>query len=315
MSESTSGVRVYPCYGERDLWCRRALGLMLCLVAVGLVLADVSRAYAGLVVTVVLKDGTVIDGEIILRTKTILRLRTVHGERKYRLNKIKQIITPGTDPTDLGAGFDELPGEAQQILDARALYALGQWAAVIERLTPLVNPRGNLSNQMLIRWLLIEAHQRQGDFAEAREHLDFAAEHGQPKDKMRADAHLQIFADNPDYDLRLIGSTRARFFLDDEMLITGKQPGALAQADIMEAALRAYCDQILRSEEASVRAFAFNPRQMIADTLRALDDPQRRGRAVNALPHLPKLKKVENSLYRVQAVLPGYADAYELNLV
>ncbi len=287
----------------------------MCLAAVALVLTSTSRANAGSLVTVVLKDGTVIDGEIIQRTKTVIRLRTAHGERKYRLNKIKQIITPGVDPTDLGAGFDELPSEAQHILDGRALYALGQWTPVIERLTPLVNPRGNLSNQMLIRWLLIDALERQEHFGEARQHLDFVTENGEPKDKMRAKAHLQIFADNPDYDLRRLGATRARFFLDDEMLIAGKKPGALAQADIMEAALREYCDQILRGEETSVRAFAFNPRQMITDTLRALDDPSRRGRAVNALPHLEKLKKVENSLYRVQSVLPGYADAYELNLV
>ena len=315
MSNSTAGVRTNPSYGKNDLWRRRTSRLFLCLVTVGLVLANASRAHAGSVVTIVLKDGTVIDGEIVLRTKTMLRLRTVHGERKYRLKNIEQIITPDSDPTSLGAGFDQLPSEVQQILDSRALYSLGQLGPVIERLTPLVNPRGNRTNQMLIRWLLIEAHQRLGHFAEARKHLDFAAEHGEPKDKMRADAHLQIFADNPDYDLRLIGSKRARFFLDDEMLVAGKKPGALAAASMMRAALEEYCDQILLSEKASVQAFARTLNQSLADTLRALDDPDRTGKATRALPYLDDLKDVENSLYRVQAVLPGYADAYELNMV
>lgn len=316
MSESIASVRAYPSHGNKDLRWRRAPGLLvLGLVAFGLVFADASRANAGAVVTLVLKDGTVIDGEIRLRTKTMLRLWTVHGVRKYRLKNIEQIITPDSDPASLGAGFAELPSEAQQILDARALYSLGQWTPVIERLTPLVNPRGNRSNQMLIRWLLIEAHERHGHFAEARKHLDFAAEQGEPKDKMRAEAHLQIFADNPDYDLRLIGSKRARFFLNDEMLVAAKQPKVLATAKMMRAALEEYCDQILLSEKASVQAFARTLNQSLTDTLRALDDPDRKGKATRALPYLDDLKDVENSLYRVQAILPGYADAYELNMV
>ncbi len=294
---------------------RRTVGVVLAIVVVGLLLIRTSEASAGTVVTVVLKDGTVIDGEIVLKTKTVLRLLTVHGVRKYRMNKIDQIITPGSDPTELEGGFGELPDEAQQILDARALYALGHWGPVIERLTPLVNPRGNLSNQMLIRWLLIEANERQGNFAAANEHLEFAAEHGEPKDRMRAEAHQQIFQDNPEYDLRRIGSRMARFFLDHEMLIAAKEPGVLADAKMMRLALEEYCDQILHSEQASVQAFARSLNQLRADTLRALDDPDRKGKAVNALRYIEELRDVESSLYRVQAILFHYADAHEINLV
>lgn len=286
-----------------------------CLLAVEFVLITPSRAWGASVVTLVLTDGTVIDGEILSRTRSVIRLRTAHGVRKYRLNKIEQIITPSSDPADLEGGFDALPSEAQQILDARALYATGRYQEVIERLTPLLNPRSNKTNQMLIRWLLIDANQRLEQFREATDYLEFVSEHGDPRDKMRAKAYLQVFEDNPAYDLRLIGDKRARFFLSDDMLVKGKEPRALADVEVMHAALKEYCDQILLGEQASVQAFARNLNQLLADTLRALDDPDRTGRAVNALPYIEELREVESSLYRVQAVLLHYADAHEINLV
>ena len=266
--------------------------------------------------TIVLKDGTVIDGEILTETRTVIRVRTDHGVRSYRKKNIERILKPTGDLSDLANDdFTSLPSEAQAILDARALYSLGDWQRVIELLTPLVAAPTTDSNKILMEWLIIQTNERLGRFSEAKQGLQAFIDHGGPRDLARATAHLQIFKDNPDFSLRLIGKTRARYFLarERELLIRGKESSALADQDLMDAALHEYCDQILLDEAVSVEAFRAS--LDVQETLRSLDRQPILGAVTKYLPYIDRLTKVETSHWMVQAISYGYGDAFELDLV
>jgi hypothetical protein len=168
---------------------------------------------------------------------------------------------------------------------------------------------------MRIRWMLIETYERQGKWETVEELLSKTLEDGREPDKLRAQAHLDIFKENPSHTLRKIGGRRTAEFLSREMRKRGKLVGALQARDMMKAALLEYLDQILRSE--NVSAEVFRESLDVQETVRAIEkeiEKQSRN-VVRALPYVEDLRKVEASLYRADAILPGYVVGYELDVV
>ncbi len=275
---------------------------------------------AGAVADIItLHDGTVIEGTIVKESATYIRVETATGDRSFFRRDI-QSITRATDEgsadyairstTDF-ARLDEL---ARQIKNAEALYAMHRYDDIPGRVEPLLG-KGTRTDDSRIHWLLIESYERQGNWETAESLLHEMSEKGSDDDKIRAKAHLDIFADNPGHTLRKVGKRRAKEFLSREMRNRGRYPDALKDRDMMEAALLEYIDQILKDEKISV--FKLEEDLDVEKTLQFVQKRIEDG-AVNIVPDLPyleEMQRVKASLDRVNAILPGFADGFQLNLV
>jgi hypothetical protein len=161
--------------------------------------------------------------------------------------------------------------------------------------------------------MIIETLQRLDEFDRAIELLEELRKNGREQDKMRAKAHLDILEQNPDRSLRRVNKVFARSFLKRPDRIRAKEPGALAQSDLMEMALEQYCDQILLHDKLSIHGLRKDLEP--DETLEALlEMPERASDVMEYLPFAEKLRKVEDSLDRVEAILPGYTYAYRVDL-
>ena len=267
--------------------------------------------------TIILKDGTFIDGEITLRTSQTVRVQSIYGERTYKLRDIEEILetVDYADPESVER-FEQLPKALQAVLNARADYNLGNHDRALSRLEPHLDYDENQAVRNSLDWLVIEIYERKGQWEEAKTRLEDKVDKGNPREKLRAEAHLDIFKRNPDYDLRYVGTKQARNFLviaDKELRYRAREPNSLMDREVMDAALAEYCEQLLRAEGFSVGALEESMNRN--KTFEALRDLKPGGNVEERLPYIDMLKRAEQSISKAQAVLPGYGSIYELQLV
>ncbi len=295
---------------RRGLW---RVGAMLCgvLVAAAAAWGD----------TIVLKDGRIIEGEIVRESSRYIRIKSQGISRSIRRKDIERIEREGDNTSLLdamrsGRAYTKLSPLAQELKDAEALYRLGRF----EEIPPLVEPligEGAKEDDMFIRWLLIENYERQGKWEEAEALLKKTLEDGRQEDKIRAQAHLDIFEENPGYTLRKVGGKRARHFLPWDMYLRGKRRNALQDPEMMEAALRAKLNQLVRSEEVGVVAFSeqLDQREMFELIDETIEEDDHASMVVKSLPYLDALHRAETAVYKADAILPGAARGFALDLV
>lgn len=264
--------------------------------------------------TIILKDGTFIDGKIKLQTSASVRIETRLGLRTFNRKEIDQIVESVDDSSSAAQkSFEDLPAATKAVLNAQAEYTLGNYEKALARIQPFKDYTENKAVRMRIDWLTIEVNERLGKWDEAKKLLKEKQQSGTPAEKTRAKAHLDILEVNPDYDLRFVGKKNARnFLLDDELRNKAKEPGALRDPEIMRRALEEYCEQLLVEDQLSVKAFAdkLDPKK----TLEAVKNASGGGDISGQLPYIADLKKAEASLAKAKAILGDYSTAFELDL-
>ncbi len=269
--------------------------------------------------TIVLKDGSIVEGDILNETSTTLRVKTLFDVRSIKRRDIDKIFDADAD-TALSPGataeFDALPAHVRALLNARADYKLAKYERVLERLDGLVDRPADAGDQSAILWLIIESHERLAHWDTAEELLEKAKEEGSYWDQIRAKAHLAIFKDNPRHDLRVVGKVFARNFLPQTLVRRSREADSLADVRLTTEALSEYCDQMLRHEKTSIQAMEdrMNLRATL-EAIRELPKGVNMSLLLQSMPYYDDLLKAEKSIYKAQAVLPGYADAFVLNLV
>ncbi len=284
---------------------RRPASLALCLLLGAAVRAD----------TIILTDGTFLEGEITLETSRTVRVKTHFGTRTYLRSEIEQVLetSDSLDPQAVNK-FDGLPAPVKAVLNARAKYDLGRYEQALSRLEPVRRYEGNPAIRIRIDWLIIELNERLGRWETVRALLESKEESGTPQEKTRAEAHLAILDANPTYDLRYVGGKHARNFIrDPRLLAKARRPGALTDHLIMQLALEEYCEQLLAENELSVKAFG--EKLDFEDTYEACRELPRAGDVSRHLPYLEELKHAESTLAEAQAILGDYGSAFEMDLV
>lgn len=280
-----------------------------------LILATTIRADS-----ILLDDGTTVSGTIIREGRTRVVIQTEFGRKSIPKRRIKSMVRDadvslprGTLP-EVVQHFENLDVLSREVANARALYALGRYEEIIPRLSPLQNAEDKRDEQYELRWLIIYAHQRLGSFDEAIAMLKEMKAAGRETDQVRATAHLDIFDQNPpDRSLRRVGRVLTRQFLSREERFKAKEPNALTDETLMRKALEEYCEQLLVDEKVSTRAL--QKRLDLELTLEAFRDlPRAASRLDQYLPFAEDVRKVQASLDRVEAILPGYAQSYEVAL-
>jgi hypothetical protein len=269
---------------------------------------------------ILLKDGTVIEGDITRKSRRYVRIKTAFGEKSYRRSLIEKIIEESLEGSASLAirrveHFEKLPDLAKTLKNADALYKLGRFDEIPPLVEPLIG-KGTKLDDMRIRWLLIEHYERQAKWDEAEELLNKTLEDGREPDKIRAQVHLDIFEENPGYKLRKINGRNARDFLDRDMWKKGKRKNALQDPEMMQAALRETVLQILRDDKVSIFALKelMNTQETLAAIQEALDEEER-VRLVDVLPYRREKAAVEKSLFRAGAIMPEATRGFELDLV
>jgi len=283
----------------------RAASLGLCLLLGAAVRAD----------TIILTDGTFLEGEIILETSRTLRIETHFGTRTYLRSEIEQVLETSDSFDPRGADrFSDLPEAVKAVLNAQAEYDLGRYEPALSRLEPVRHYEENPAIRIRIDWLIIELHERLGRWETVRALLEGKQESGTPQEKTRAQAHLAILDANPAYDLSYVGKKHARNFVKDATLLAkARRPGALADHAIMQLALEEYCEQLLAENELSVKAFG--DKLDLDDTYDACKELPRAGDVSRHLPYIEELKRAESTLAEAHAILGDYGRAFEMDLV
>lgn len=265
--------------------------------------------------TVILKDGTFVEGAITVETKRSVRVETRFGTRTYPRREIERIVSgaDGIDP-DAVNRFAELPAPLRAVLNARADYKLKRFGRALARLTPFADQPLSPVIRNLTDWMMIDLHERMGQWALAKRMLTEKEVTGTPREQTRARARLDIFARNPQYDLRFVGDKHARNFIRDEAtLARAREPDSLRDAEIMRIALEEYCEQLLVEDGLSVKAFA--ERLDVDETLVAARALPLVGDVSVRLPYFAALTSAEASLYKAQSVLGDYGLAFEVDLI
>lgn len=293
----------------RRTWMRLIIGL--CVLACASVLqAD----------TLVMKDGTIVEGKIVRKSRRYVRILTKFGEKSFKRNEIERIVEESLEGSALNAtqqihDFEKLPDIARVLKNAQALYDLGRF----EEIPPLVEPllgKGSKLDDLRIRWLLIEHYERQAKWEDAERMLKEMLVDGREPDKIRAQVHLDIFKENPGYKLVEINGVSAREFLDRDMFLAGKNRNALQDPAMMQAAIREVLRQILRDEKVSVYALrdSLDENATLAAVNKAIEEKTKRP-IIEVLPYRDELAKVENSIYRASAIMPEATHGFELDVV
>lgn len=276
--------------------------------------------------TIVLKDGTIVEGKILRESPKYVKIRTKFGEKSYRRNKIKKIIKEDNEGSAVFSlhrvrEYSALTDLAQTLKNAEALYDLGRFDEIQPLIEPLLG-KGTAIDNSRIKWLLIENFERKGDWAKVDEMLEEMRDSDRESDKIRAKAHLDIFEENSKRNLRKIGGVRTKDFMTRELRNRAKVKNSLQDREIMEAALKEYLNQIVRNSKISVGAFEkeLNPQETehaLREELELAkkDKTKRRRNIEDVLPYLDLLRKTEQSIYKAQSILPGYASGFELDLV
>jgi len=266
--------------------------------------------------TIVLKDGTFVEGKIVAGTSSrSVRLESRFGTRTFNRKDIEQIIE-----TDEGAdsaekkSFDELPPALRAVLNAQADYRLKRYDRALARLEPFKTYIENSAVRIQIDWLFIELYERLGRWEQARKLLEEKKSKGSARERIRAQAHLDILGTNSTYDLRFIGDRAARNFLRTEQLQQrAREANSLADVEIMQAALEEYCEQLLVQDKLSVKGFSDQLKP--DETYEALKRAPASGELGDHLPYVDALKTAEASLNKAQSILGEYGRAFELDLL
>jgi len=264
--------------------------------------------------TVIFKDGRFMDGQVVRRSDSTIRLKTRFGVRSYSMKDVEQIIesVDGGDPSQKGT-FADLPAPIRTVLNAQTDYKLGDYDAANSRLQELSDYTENKAVRIQMDWLMIEIHERQGQWDTAKRLLKEKSDGGLPFEKVRAKAHLDIFEANPDHDLRVVGNEPAKSFLrSTELQNLAREANALKDRRIMEAALREYCKQILLGPD-GVAAFSDN--LDVTATFEAVKKAKGGTDLIKVMPYKDALDKAQEALIKAHAILGEYADAFELDLV
>ena len=282
--------------------------------ALALVAATMLPAPAVRAETVILKDGTFIEGKIKLQTSTSVRVDTRFGVRTFSRKDIDQIVESVDDSSSSAQKtFADLPPATKAVLNAQAEYDLGNYEKALVRIEPFKEYTENKAVRIRIDWLTIEINERLGRWVVAKKLLKDKQDTGTAAEKTRAKAHLDIFEVNPDYDLRFVGKKNTRNFLFEEDLRNlAKEPGALRDSEMMRLALEEYCEQLLVEDKQSVKAFA--DKLDAKKTLEAIKKAPGSGELAAHLPYNDDQKKAEGALMKAQAVLGDYSSAFELDL-
>jgi hypothetical protein len=139
---------------------------------------------------------------------------------------------------------------------------------------------------------------------------------GRRQDKLRAQAHLDIFRQNDEYRLEKINDRLSKDFLPKEpqnLYLKGKERNALADRQLMELALIEYVEQILRDEKSGLDAFR---RSLdVEQSVQSIREMPPAARLEKYLPYADKLKDVEKSIEKAGGILPTYTRGYDLDLV
>ncbi len=274
--------------------------------------------------TIILSDGTIVEGEIVKETSRYIKVKTRFGDKSFRRSKIEKIVKENREGSAVFSlhqvrDYTELTDLAQTLKNADALYELGRFDEIAPLIEPLLG-KGTEIDDSRIKWLLIENLERKGDWTKVDEMLEEMSKSDLESDKIRAKAHTDIFKENPERNLRKVGGVRTKDFMEREMRNKAKVRNSLQNREIMRAALLEYLNQIVRNDKISVGAFSesLDPRETekaILDVIDDKDDPDRRIVVEETLPYLELLRKTEQSIYKAQAILPGYASGFELDLV
>ncbi|MCB9866096.1 MAG: hypothetical protein H6816_05625 [Phycisphaerales bacterium] len=307
MTGTTAARRGRPQRG----WPALGLQVVLCLfVAVAALRAD----------TIVLKDGTIIDGKIVRKSRRYVRIETKFGTKSYARADIERMIEASAEGSAVNLlqrehDFNKLPDLAQTLKNAQALYDLGRFDEIAPLVEPLIG-KGTQADDMQIRWLLIDHNERQAKWDEAEALLKKTLEDGGEADKIRAQAHLDIFKENPGYNLRKINGRLARDFLDRDLYLKGINRNALQDPVLMHAALREVVRQILRDDKVSTYALKdeMDVNETLAAVVELINEKSKRP-VVEVLPYREELARVERSLYRARAIQPEATRGFELDLI
>lgn len=285
----------------------RTLGLVLMLGFATTVLASDK---------LILRDGRQIEGTILHQDQDKVVIMTSAGKKSYLKTRILEIQRAGEEVSAAAQiqPFVSLAPMQQQLRNARAERILRRHRSIVDRLAPLIEEGDSTPEQMEARWMLIEAYERLAEFDHAQELLTRIGEKGDKASRLRAQAHLDIFDQNPGYKLERVNDKLARQFLERALYLKGKQPNALADEQLMREALEEYVDQILLNKRVSLHSF----KEMLdsEDTLEALRQmPPGTTQVQKYLPYREHLTQVEESIGKAQAILPDYAYGYELDLL
>ncbi|MCA9250328.1 MAG: hypothetical protein R3E58_18455 [Phycisphaerae bacterium] len=300
---------------------RSALSLITSTVVALCIIATAQTAVGD---TIVLKDGTIVEGEILRESTRFVKIKTRFGDKSYKRNKIEKIIKENREGSAVFSinnvrEYTELTDLAKALKNADALYELGRFDEIPPLVEPLIG-QGTEFDDSRIKWLLIENYERKGDWAKVDEMLEEMSKSKLESDKLRAKAHKDIFEENPEHNVRKIGGVRTKDFMERDMRNKAKVKDSLQDREIMRAALLEYLNQIVRNDKISVGAFAdsLNPEETynaIMEVIQDKDNPERRLVVEETLPYMDLLRKTEQSIYKAQAILPGYASGFELDLV
>ena len=264
---------------------------------------------------VVLKDGTFIEGSIVVRTSRAVRIETRFGIRSVSRSRIDRIIESikELDPQDVN-DFDDLAPAIRAVLNAQADYDLGRYHHALDRLETLRDGSDDPAVRMRSDWLVVELHERLGNWDKVDQLLRAKLRDALPPERVRAKAHLDIFGANTAYDLRYVGDKHARNFLSDIALRNrAREAQSLRDHDVMRAALEEYCEQLLVEDETSVKAFAADLDS--EKTYLAVRNAGGQGDISLHLPYLDNLWDAEAALFKAQAILGDYGRGFELDLV
>lgn len=288
---------------------RPTTGLLLACLAWGWAVAALADD------RVVLKNGRQYEGTIVKEDDKYVHLQTADRKRVFRKTEIREIVRDRSEQEQaaLPQKFSELSPLGQQVRNARAECILGKYDAIVVRLEPLIAEGGESPEMSQARWLLIEAYERLGRFDDATRLLKETTVNAPQADRIRAQAHLDIFEQNEGYKLERINNNLARNFLPRELYLEGKSPGALADKEMMDRALREYVDQVLRNPKVSLPAFKES--LVLDETVERIRSMPPAGGLEKHLPYGEMLGEVAESLERAHAILPHYADGYMLDLV
>ena len=263
--------------------------------------------------TVILKDGTFVEGRITLKTSRSIRIETRFGTRTFALREVDQIIEDlEASGLDASTGFEELPAPLKAVLNAQADYKLKNYQRALTRLEPFRN-ESNKAIRIQMDWLVIEIFERLGRWEAVHRLLKEKQERGTPRERIRAKAHLDLFKANPEYDLRYVGEKHARNFIrNDRVMLQVRERGSLQNVEVMRLALEEYCEQLLVKDELSVKAFT--DRLDVDKTYAIIKELPAGARLADRLGYMEDLKKAEASVYKAQSILGDYGVAFEADL-
>lgn len=267
--------------------------------------------------TFIFKSGRFFEGKILRETSKTYLIETPYGNRTVKKEDIEEILEDfDFSDADSLARFEKLPDVVRALMNARADYLLKNYDRAMERIEPYKDYDKRKGVRIELDWLRIELYCRLARWEDAREMLDKKKESGSPREITRAEAYLDIFDRNPDYDLRYIGTTHARQFLrlvNRHLRDRAREPNSLSDVEIFHAALQEFCEQRLLQADSSVRALeaALNRQEI----LQAIADMPPTVDVERYLPYAKELKMAEDSLYEVDAVLPGYGVSYDRAII